>query len=539
MTLIKADKVLVNGKIHNFSGSSITALAIYDSRIALLGSDNEILESAGPNTEVINLSGRLVTPGFIDTHVHPAMAGATMTGDIDFKTLQPKSILEFQEIVRKKVSETQKGCWIKGWGYDEERFTEARLPNRWEIDTIAPNNPVFLIQTCGHVATANSRALEIGKVSKDMDDPKQGIIDRNHNGEPTGVLRNRAQRLIKKHLPRNGHRRMKEDLRMALERLASYGVTSIHDAWAGPSLITLYQELLSEGRLPLRVGLIPPIANQFEGDYLSQLTSLGLKTGFGSHMIRFVGAKVALDGMLRSGTAALRENYVGKKGDMGLLTIDKDVLQDKVQTCHAAGIRVCIHAEGDRGIDTALDVIEMAKAENPEVNLRHRIEHFGLCYAEQINRMNKLGVIPSVSINFIRDIGEGYEKVLGPKRIEWVYPLKTLEDYGIIGSCNSDWPVSVGNPMIGIHSAVARKTWKENDLGVSQKVTVDEAVKAYTWNGAYASNEEEIKGSIEVGKFADLAVIDRDIFTVPVDIILEAKVDMTLLGGQIVYQRAI
>lgn len=185
-----------------------------------------------------------------------------------------------------------------------------------------------------------------------------------------------------------------------------------------------------------------------------------------------------------------------------------------------------------------MDAVEMAKEETPESELRHRIEHFGLCHPDQMKRMKRLGVIPSVSINFIRDIGEGYQRVLGLERSEWVYPLKSLEEHGILGSCNSDWPVSVGNPMIGLHSAVARKTWKENDLGGSQGITVEEAVKAYTWNGAYASNEENIKGSIEVGKLADLAVVDRDIFTVPVDEILDARVDMTLLGGRVVYLRA-
>ena len=538
MTSIYADKVLVNGNIHTGSGRSVTSLAILGEKIALLGSDDDVLESAGPGTQIIDLKGRLVIPGFIDTHMHPSMAGALLTGDLDFKTLRPESIHQLQEIVRTKASETPKGGWIQGWGYDEERFTEGRLPTRWELDAAAPDNPVFIVQTCGHVAAANSEALDIGGVSKDLPDPKQGIIDRNPDGEPTGVLRNRAQRLVKAHLPRRGRQRMKEALRVALERLASHGVTGIHDAWSGPGLIRIYQELLSEGRLPVRVGLMPPIANQFEGDYLQQLTSLGLQTGFGSAMLRFVGAKVALDGMLRSGTAALREDYEGKEGDRGLLTIDADVLQDKVRACHAAGIRVCIHAEGDRGIDTALDAVEMAKEEKPEADLRHRIEHFGLCHPDQMRRMRGLGVIPSVSINFIRDIGEGYQRVLGSERSEWVYPLKFLEEHDIVGSCNSDWPVSVGNPMIGLHSAVARKTWKENDLGASQGVSVEAAVKAYTWNGAYASNEENVKGSIEVGKLADLAVVDRDIFTVPVDEILDARVDMTLVGGRVVYRRA-
>ncbi len=537
MTSIYADKVLVNGNIHTGSGRYATSLAILGEKIALLGSDEEVLESAGPGTRVIDLKGRLVIPGFIDTHIHPSMAGALLTGDIDFKTLQPESIHQLQEIVRKKASETPKGDWIQGWGYDEERFTEGRLPNRWELDTAAPDNPVFIVQTCGHVAAANSKALDIGGVSKDVPDPKQGIIDRNPDGEPTGVLRNRAQRLVKAHLPPRGRQRMKEALRVALERLASHGVTSIHDAWSGPGLIRIYQELLSEGRLPVRVGLMPPIANQFEGDYLQQLTSLGMQTGFGSPMLRFVGAKVALDGMLRSGTAALREDYEGKGGDRGLLTIDVDALQEKVRACHAAGIRVCIHAEGDRGIDTALDAIELAREAKLEAEMRHRIEHFGLCHPDQMRRMKSLGVIPSVSINFIRDIGEGYQRVLGPERSEWVYPLKSLEEHGIVGSCNSDWPVSVGNPMIGLHSAVARRTWNENDLGASQGITIEAAVKAYTWNGAYASNEDDIKGSSEVGKLADLPVVDRDIFTVPVDEILDARVDMTLVGGRVVYRR--
>ncbi len=536
MSSIYANTILVNGKIYTGDGKIVSSLAIVQDRISLLGSDSEVLESAGSETEVIDLKGRLVIPGFIDTHIHPSMAGAVMTGDIDFKTLRPQSIADLQEIIRKKASETPNGGWIQGWGYDEERFLEGKLPNRWDLDEVAPHNPVFIVQTCGHVAVANSRALEIGGVNKNTPDPKQGIIDRNKNGVPIGILRNRAQRLIKSQLPRGDIKRMKESLRLSLEKLVSFGVTGIHDAWSGPSLIRIYQELLAEGNLPLRVGLMPPIANEFEGDYLHQLTSLGLMTGFGNPMLRLVGAKVALDGMLRSGTAALREPYIGKNGDRGLLTIDIDVLQGKVSACQKAGLRVCIHAEGDRGIDTALDAVEKAKEEYTSFQIRHRIEHFGLCHPDQMRRMKQLGVIPSSSINFIQDIGEGYEKVLGSDRSEWLYPLKSLAEEGIVGSCNSDWPVSVGNPMIGLFSAVSRKTWKGNDLGSSQKVTLNEALEAYTLNGAYASNEEGIKGSIEVGKFADLAVINCDIFSIPIKDILKARVDMTLVGGKIVYR---
>jgi predicted amidohydrolase YtcJ len=539
MPSLYADKVLVNGKIHVENGRAVSALAIYGERIAHLGSDSEIMDSAGSNTKIIDLDGRLVIPGFIDTHIHPSMAGELLIGDIDFKTLRPESISDLQKIVRKKSSNVSKGDWIRGWGYDEERFAEGRLPNRIELDAVASDNPVFIVQTCGHVATANSLALEIGGISKDLPDPKQGIIDRDSHGEPTGVLRNRAQRLVKRHLPSRGFQQRKEALRLALNKLVSFGVTGVHDAWSGSSLIRAYQELLYEKQLPLRVGLMPPIANPFEGDYLQQLTSLGIRTGFGNSMLRVVGVKVALDGMIRSETAALRESYAGKKDDNGLLTIDVDVLQDKVKSCHDAGIRVCIHAEGDRGIDVALDAIERDIEEKPIKDTRHRIEHFGICHPDQMQKMKRLDVIPSVSINFVRDIGEGYERVLGPDRSEWVYPMKSLDEHGIIASCNSDWPVSVGNPMVGLYSAVSRKTWKENDLGASQSITIEEALKAYTWNGAYASFEEDAKGSIQVGKLADLAVLDRDIFNISTNDLLQVKVDMTIVGGKVVYQRQI
>jgi predicted amidohydrolase YtcJ len=402
---------------------------------------------------------------------------------------------------------------------------------------VTPNHPVFLTQTCGHVGVGNTLALELGGINRGTPDPKQGIIDRDSDDEPTGVLKNRAQRLVKRYIPSPSHEILKEALFLALRKLASNGITTIHDAWTGPSIIRVYQELQAEGRLPLRVGLMPPIANPFEGDYLQQLTTLGIRTGFGNHKIRVIGVKVALDGMIRSGTAALREPYEGRPLDKGLITIDEEALREKVKTCNSAGLRVCIHAEGDRGIDKALDTIEWALEDHPNENHRHRIEHFGLSTPDQMDRIRNMGVIPSVSINFIYDIGEGYKKNLGVERSEWIYPLKSLFEHGIPASCNSDWPVSVGNPLLGIYSAITRKTWTGETLGNSQRISLEDAIKAYTLNGAYASFEEEVKGSIEEGKLADMVVLDRDILKIPDEEILQTNVDLTMVGGKIVYQR--
>jgi predicted amidohydrolase YtcJ len=299
-----------------------------------------------------------------------------------------------------------------------------------------------------------------------------------------------------------------------------------------------YQELDEEGLLPIRVGLLPPIANPFEGDYLQELTALRIRTGFGSRKLRINGVKIALDGMLRSRTAALQESYLGKPENFGLVTVDIEKLREKVSKSHNEGLRACIHVEGDRGLDIALDAIARAQDGRPVPDSRHRIEHFGLCKPYQIERMKRLGVIPSVSINLVYEIGEGYKEALGEERCKYLYPLKALLDEGIKASCNSDWPVSNGNPLSGIYSAVNRETWKGTKLGPSQRISLMEAIKAYTINGAYASFEEDYKGSLEEGKLADLVVLSDDIFENPIKEILDVKIDITMVDGKIVYEKS-
>ncbi|MFC1803048.1 amidohydrolase [Thermoproteota archaeon] len=539
MSRLFSDLILYNGYIFTLNEKNPTssALAVKEDKIVLLGSDTEIIETKGETTQVIDLKGRTVLPGFIDTHIHPSMAGDLQKSVIDFKTSKPESISELLQIVKNKVESVCDGEWITGWGYDDQRFVEKRHPNRFELDQVSNKNPVFLVHTCGHIAVCNSLGLNIGGIDKNTDDPKQGKIDRDFEGEPTGILRNRAQKIIKKHLTQKDDIVFKENLRLALKKLASWGVTTIHDAWSGSNAIKAYQELLRNNKLPIRVGLMPPIANEFEGDYLNELTSLQIRTGFGDNKLKIVGVKVAVDGMIRSETAALFNGYFKQSENKGLITIDIDELNKKIIKCNSNGLRACIHAEGDRGISVALDAIETALNNSPHKDHRHRIEHFGLCDLDQIDRMKALGVVPSVSINFVYDIGEGYEQSLGTNRCNHVYPMKSLIEKGIYASCNSDWPVSEGNPLIGIYSAVTRNTWKGNSLGSNQKISITEAIKSYTYNGAYAAFEETEKGTLEVNKLADMIVLSENIFTTPVENILKIKVDITIVGGKVVYKR--
>lgn len=465
------------------------------------------------------------------------MAGDLQKDMIDFKTSKPSSIVDLLQIVQKKAESYTDGEWITGWGYDEQRFFERRHPNRYELDEVSKKNPVFLIHTCGHIAVCNSLALKIGGIDKNTVDPKQGKIDRDFEGKPTGVLRNRAQQIIKKHLPRKDYKVFKENLRLALLKLSSWGVTTIHDAWSGAKTIKAYQELLKNNKLPIRIGLLPPIANEFEGDYLDELVSLQIGTGFGNNWLKIIGVKVAVDGMIRSETASLFEDYNNQFENKGLITIDRDLLNNKIIKSNSNKLRACIHAEGDRGISIALDAIEKALNKTPIEDHRHRIEHFGLCNIEQIEKMKSLGVIPSVSINFVYDIGEGYEESLGEDRCNYVYPMKSLIDKGIYACCNSDWPVSEGNPLIGIYSAVTRKKWTGKTLGYNQKISLLEAVKAFTYNGAYAAFEEKEKGTLEVNKLADMIVLSENIFKIPIEKILNTQVDITIVGGKAVYKR--
>jgi len=381
--------------------------------------------------------------------------------------------------------------------------------------------------------------LKMAEISKDTPDPEGGRLDRDsQTGEPNGVLREQAQTIVKSLIPPYTVGNVKEGILAACQQLASWGITSFHDAAVAHDAMLAYQELLAENKLPLRVGMmIPGIALlEFPG-YLEELKTLGIKAGFGNDRLRIYGTKFMCDGSMSGWTAALYEPYSNEPDEYGITVTSKEKLTTGIVDAHQAGLRPVTHAIGDRAIDIVLDAIEKALKKRPDPDHRMSIEHCSLPTEEAIDRMKHLGVLPSSSVGFIYELGPAHLLGLGPERIRRYFPHKTYLEKGIISVGNSDWFVTSGNIAQQIYGVVTRKSYTGEVIGAEQAIAVKDALRLYTINGAYASFEEDIKGSIEPGKLADLAVLDRDILSIPDEEIKDMQVVMTVVGGEIVYQK--
>jgi len=522
--MLWADLVLINGNVltMNPSQPNAQAIAVQDDKIAKVGTNEEIEPWIGKDTEVIDLKGRTVVPGFIDTHVHVTEFGRSFAW-IDLRGV--RSIREVQEGLKKRVRETSKGRWIMGRSWDQERLVERRYPTRWDLDDFSRENPVVFTRVCGHICVVNSKALELAGITAETTPPPGGQIDKDpKTGEPTGILRENAMDLVWKAMPPPGKEELMEAATLACQKAVEAGLTSLHWIVYSPIEIRILQKLRAQNKLPLRVYLVIPV------ELLDQLIDLGLCTGFGDNMIRIGGIKIFADGSLGARTAALREPYSDDSTTKGMTLYAQEKLNELVAKVHKAHLQLAIHAIGDQAIDLALTALEKALGEAPRKDHRHRIEHASVLNEALIQRLKRLGVIASIQPHFIISDFWVIER-LGLTRARWVYPFKTLLQEGIRIAGGSDCPVDPINPLLGMYAAVAREAFPE------ERITVDDALRLYTINGAYASFEENVKGSIEAGKLADLIVLSHDPRTVPPSKIKEIRVETTIMGGRVVYAR--
>jgi hypothetical protein len=530
--------VLMKGRIITIDDAHriAEAVAIKDGRIVAVGSNREIEGLIGEGTRVIDLGGKPLLPGFIDTHTHPSHAAMRLY-EIDLRSPPVKSIEDILRLVAEKAEELGPDKWVRGTNYNEAKLIERRHVTRWELDEAAPKNPVFITKETGHEFIANSRALEIAGISRERADPPGGRIDRRKDGEPTGVLYETAGRLVLEHIPPYTVEEVKEGLRRVWDQLAEWGITTTHDAGVDATALRAYQELLAEGIRKVRTLVMVKAQGSRGEDLLGALVNLGIESGFGDEWLRIMGVKIMGDGSGAGGTAAVYEPQHRGPGGLGIMVTPPEELKRLVIKAHRAGLRVCIHSIGDRAIDYALDAIEEAQRETPKPDVRHRIEHNSLCTPRQLKRIKELGVTPSSSIGYMWRLGDNYQENFGPERARWLHPHRSMLEMGIIAGGNSDYPVSDGNPLIQIYEAVTRRTSSGLVIGSEEAIGVMEAIRVYTWNGAYLGKEEHLKGSIEPGKLADLVVLDRDPLSTPVEEIKEIKEMMTIVGGEIVYQR--
>ncbi len=528
-----ADLVLQNGRIVTVDteDSVVSAVAIRGSRIEEIGSDKDVSRWIGDGTIVIDLDGKTALPGLIDSHMHPGSYGAFKVRGVQCGP-DLESIEELLDILKVKSESTPEGRWVLGYSLDDVRL--GRYPTRQELDSVTPKNPLYIQRRDGHIGVVNSLALEAGGITKDTPDPPHGKIDRDESGEPTGVLRELAKDLVYSKIPGNTVDDYHDGLGIVNDEFLSLGLTTVHASMTTSDEFKALQWLKRDGELALRYCVH---ASGREDGMLEALIAAGIQTPFGDDWLKITEIEWVFDTSTSGRTAAYYDPYVGEPENYGILLYDQDDITDRVTRAHKAGLRVGLDGIGDRGIDRALDAIEAALKEEPREDHRHRIEH--CCYVPPKiqERLLELKVIDASANGFLHDLGDAYKANRGEAQMRWMWPHRTLIDRGIPAPAHSDCPVCTPNPWVGIYGLVTRKTSSGGTLYADEGITPMEAIRAYTIDGAYAAWEEEIKGSIEAGKLADLAVVDRDPLTIPVDDLKNVEAVITIVGGRVAYRR--
>ena len=532
-----AQLVFLNANVITFDNRqpAAEAVAVIGNRIARVGTNDDIREEIGPETRVVDLGGRTLLPGFNDNHTHPISFGIGL-GLIDARPAAIPTLAELQDAFRAAASANGngngRGAWLLARGYDDSRLDVRRHPTRQELDLATGNRPAVLTRTCGHLAVANSAALALAGIGPATADPVGGQIDRDASGEPTGLLRETAMRLVQDQIPRTTRAQMKDALRAAGERFLAYGITSVGEAAIRTSdEFAAYQELARDGELSVRVFTMMLI-----DDTLDDLAALGMRTGWGDEWLRIGPAKLFQDGSGGGRTAAMSVDYVNDPGNRGITIYDQAGLNERFRRAHAAGFQLAAHAIGDRAIEMILDSYELVLAESPKADHRFRIEHCGMCTPRIIDRLARLAVSAVPQPNFIHELGDSYIRNFTADQLALSYPARTWFDRGILAVGSSDVPVVDCDVLMNLRSAVTRLTATGQRMGPEQGVTIDEALRMFTLNGAYASFEERLKGSITPGKLADLVVLSGDPRAIPAEDLPTLAVEMTVVDGRVVYE---
>ncbi len=529
-----ADLILIKARV--WTGTAALpwaqAVAVSENLIVEVGSETEVLKLRGTKTTVLELPGHLVVPGFIDNHTH-FLDGGFQLMSIDLRPARSEA--EFSDRIRRYAEALPTGKWITGGDWDHEAWPGAKLPTKALLDPFTPHRPVFVSRLDGHMALANSLALQLAAISKATADPPGGTIVRTADGEPTGILKDAAMNLVYRKIPDASSKERDAALQAAMREAARYGVTSIQDitSW---SAFESYWKARVENRLTVRVAARTPLSQR------QRQVAWIKKNGAGDDWLRLTGFKAFMDGSLGSATAYFFEPYNDDPKTAGLLAADaipEDKIRQRMLAADKAGLQLSIHAIGDRANEVLLGLFEEVAKINGPRDRRFRIEHAQHLRREDIARFASLGVIPSMQPYHCIDDGRWAEKRIGPERIKTTYPFRSLLDSGARLTFGSDWTVAPINPLLGVYAAVTRRTLDgRNPEGwiPQEKITVEEAMNCYTLRNAFASFAERKTGSIEAGKLADLVVLDRDIFAIPPVQIPQARVLYTIVGGKVIYR---
>lgn len=534
-----ADAVYLNGRLYTVNDEQpwAEALAIKDGRITYVGSGQEAQRHVGPSTKVVNLKGRMMLPGFQDAHVHPVSGGVEALS-CDLNNLP--DISAYRTTILKCANDNPELPWIIGGGWSMAHFGPGGAPNRNIIDELVPNRPVFLSSQDGHTGWANSAAMAIAGITLDTPDPADGRIDRDpETGEAIGSFQEGAQDLIYAHVPPTPPESHVAGLKYSVDLLNGYGITSVQAANVSAAFLRAYRSLEATGHLSLRV----VTAMGWDSDrQLEQIPELvQRRKEYASRLINTSSVKIYQDGVMENYTAAVLEPYLIPGGSKGIPMIEPELLKDIVNALDANGFQVHFHAIGDAAVRQSLDAIEVARITNGDLDHRHTISHLQLIHPMDVPRFGELGVVANFQpLWALMDeyITELTLPFISEERAEWFYPIKSVQNAGGMIAFGSDWSVSTANPYHQIETAVLRKDSEDKDAEVllpGERISLEAAIAAFTINAAFVNHQEDSTGSIEVGKFADLVVLDQDLFEIDPHDISETQTLLTLFEGQAVH----
>jgi hypothetical protein len=525
------DLVVVNARVYTMDPSlpRAEAFAVKRDRFVAVGTNADVRNLATAETEVIDAAGMTVTPGFIDAHSHPSWGGISELLDVNCDL---RSIAAIKDAIRKRASETPRGEWVKGFKYDDTKLREGRGLTRLDLDEAAPDHPVVVGHRGGHTAVYNSMAFQKAGITASAPDPFGGKFYR-ENGELTGLAAEHANNAFEGIIPKGSTRAQRQAaVKLISELMTATGLTSVHETGGGTDNLVAYQDAYHAGEMRFRMYFFPSAGTElYRG-----LKMAGIRTGFGDEWLRIGAVKFVADGSASERTMRMSTPFEGRPDDYGILTMTAEEVLDGVEDAYRHGFQVGIHANGDVTIAMVLDAYERHRDKAPRPDPRPRIEHCSLVNPEILRRIKAVGAIPAPFYTYAHYHGEKWENY-GTERMEWMFAHRSFLEYGIPVAAASDYTPGPYEPMMAIQSMVTRKDFEGRVWGPSQRISVDQALKVCTVNSAYASFEEELKGSIEAGKLADFVLLEKDPHEEDPDTIKEIAVVRTVVGGRTMFRR--
>lgn len=518
------DYVVINARVFTSDPAQpqAEAFAVKGDKFIAVGNSDEISGLAGSRTETIDAEGMYVTAGFIDAHSHPSGAGVNELVQVNADL---RSATAIAEALRQRASTTPQGQWVQAFKYDDTKLSEGRPLNRDDIDALVPDHPVVVRHRGGHTSVYNSLALNLAGVNAETQDPPGGRFYRDANGRLTGLVAGSARSAFSGLTPNDSSREQRRDgVTLISELMTRAGLTSVHQTGGSRDDMIAYQDAREAGGMRFRMYLFP------RGRLFDDLVNAGVRTGMGDEVFRIGAVKFTADGSASERTMRMSEPYEGRPDDYGLLYMTEQEIHESVENAHRNDYQVAIHANGDVTIDMVLDAYERVQRLWPRENTRHRIEHCSLVNPELLTRIKDLGVIPAPFYTYVHYHGNKWVDY-GEERMRWMFAHKSFLDYGIPVAPASDYTPGPYEPLMAIQSMVTRKDFEGRVWGPNQRISIEDAIRICTLNGAYASFEEDIKGSISAGKLADFVMLADAPQDVDPDEIKNIEVVRTVVGG--------